>query len=316
MAARIGRFWLVATVILTVACFVTACGKSSTEKEPATEKSAAKAKTVAPAKEAQKAAEPATAPAPEEEAIPAATPIADPAEKPTAKPAQDLTEQPEAGDKNATEGAHAAEEDPAVEAKPEVAPTAPEVVPAKQPGAEQDPAVAAKPAIAPDTEPEAAPTDKAVEAVDDQPAAKPVAEEKPAEAAAEPVAAEKPATPATVPVVEEKPAEPTATNTAEENPTEPAEEKPAPTPKKSAPSIIKLERYSGGKSAVTFPHRDHTQNYSCQKCHHKGSGTACFDCHKKTSGEAPSFKDAMHKSCKNCHKNEGGGPTKCAECHT
>jgi len=81
-----------------------------------------------------------------------------------------------------------------------------------------------------------------------------------------------------------------------------------------APGPVKIN-HETKKSAVDFDHAKHAA-LSCNKCHHKGDQKACFSCHTAAGGEGmPKNKDAMHKSCKNCHKKEKKGPTKCGECH-
>ena len=79
---------------------------------------------------------------------------------------------------------------------------------------------------------------------------------------------------------------------------------------------------------VTFDHAAHTKKLGpkkCNVCHHTakidGSNAAkCSSCHQKAASEkdgkkVPKLKDAMHKTCKDCHKKEKKGPTKCKECH-
>ena len=101
------------------------------------------------------------------------------------------------------------------------------------------------------------------------------------------------------------------------------------------------------REPVEFPHSIHF-GYSCNRCHHKWTGTDQFlncttsGCHdlaaKPAKGdETPAyryFKDAFHTSCIGCHKemkqailkstrsNEampdnipGAGPTGCKSCH-
>ncbi|PIW01204.1 MAG: hypothetical protein COW42_05645, partial [Deltaproteobacteria bacterium CG17_big_fil_post_rev_8_21_14_2_50_63_7] len=71
------------------------------------------------------------------------------------------------------------------------------------------------------------------------------------------------------------------------------------------------------KGDVSFPHREHQGKFECTTCHHKtppnGTPEACSHCHGVVE-EAPSMKDALHKRCKDCHK-EQNGPTQCTECH-
>ena len=65
----------------------------------------------------------------------------------------------------------------------------------------------------------------------------------------------------------------------------------------------------------------------CNACHHsaKADGSdakACSACHKdkaetKDGKKIISGKDALHKTCKDCHKKDKAkkAPTKCNECH-
>ncbi len=88
------------------------------------------------------------------------------------------------------------------------------------------------------------------------------------------------------------------------------------------PITIKLE---GGKMPpVVFPHENHVekQKIGCEKCHHKDpqDPKACTACHgKEAKGAQPAAKDAFHKRCQGCHKEEAAkglnAPTKCMECH-
>ena len=79
---------------------------------------------------------------------------------------------------------------------------------------------------------------------------------------------------------------------------------------------------------VLFSHAEHvSEEYyglKCDDCHHyyeEGDpGTiACGECHMTESDEAdeevPKRSDAMHSQCIGCHKDSGGGPDECAECH-
>jgi cytochrome c553 len=61
---------------------------------------------------------------------------------------------------------------------------------------------------------------------------------------------------------------------------------------------------------VTFDHKKHT-----------AAGTKCTACHKDDKGGdiegigADMNKDKAHATCNECHKKEGKGPQKCADCH-
>ena len=60
------------------------------------------------------------------------------------------------------------------------------------------------------------------------------------------------------------------------------------------------------KKNVKFNHKSHQAAVSdCKKCHEKAEG-----------GKIAGFgKDLAHKTCKDCHKAMGKGPTGCKDCH-
>jgi hypothetical protein len=68
-----------------------------------------------------------------------------------------------------------------------------------------------------------------------------------------------------------------------------------------SPEMIVLEASYGN---VTFPHAVHAAAYACTTCH--GAGTP---------GLFGLDKDKAHALCKDCHKQEGAGPTACTGCH-
>ena len=81
-----------------------------------------------------------------------------------------------------------------------------------------------------------------------------------------------------------------------------------------APGPAKIN-HETKKGPVTFDHAKHA-SVSCNKCHHKGDQKKCFECHTAEAKEGTlANKDAMHKTCKGCHKKEGKGPTSCGACH-
>jgi len=89
-----------------------------------------------------------------------------------------------------------------------------------------------------------------------------------------------------------------------------------------APDKIVIDKVKDKKPAVEFSHKAHADRIkNCQECHHKneaGKEEACSTCHKaKKEGDTPEFKDAMHNSCKECHKKDASkkAPTKCNDCH-
>jgi len=83
----------------------------------------------------------------------------------------------------------------------------------------------------------------------------------------------------------------------------------------NGPETVKLEAPKMGGTTVTFQHRAHQSRVSdCTTCHHKGvEAGACTGCHG-VKPEAPTAKDAFHKLCKGCHK-DNAGPTSCKDCH-
>ncbi len=89
----------------------------------------------------------------------------------------------------------------------------------------------------------------------------------------------------------------------------------------NAPDVITIKAVQKAKGPVVFPHKAHAEKagIKCAECHHKdaaGKEQTCSTCHKaEKTGEAVSFKDAMHNSCKSCHQKMGKGPTKCNDCH-
>ena len=82
------------------------------------------------------------------------------------------------------------------------------------------------------------------------------------------------------------------------------------------PGKIVLKVYE--KRQVTFDHQGHAQRIGkCRTCHHNPDSDKCSDCHNaKRDGKTPSFREAMHYKCKNCHmrvnKKVRGA---CRECH-
>ena len=78
---------------------------------------------------------------------------------------------------------------------------------------------------------------------------------------------------------------------------------------------------------VKFAHQKHVDmlKLGCEKCHHELKGKkpgevpkACGACHKAAAeGKTPSAKDAYHKDCQTCHKEDKTkkAPTACTKCH-
>jgi hypothetical protein len=60
--------------------------------------------------------------------------------------------------------------------------------------------------------------------------------------------------------------------------------------------------------AVTFNHKSHAA-LKCTQCHASEAGGAIEGFGKTMN------KDKAHAACHECHKKEGKGPQKCADCH-
>lgn len=75
------------------------------------------------------------------------------------------------------------------------------------------------------------------------------------------------------------------------------------------------------KRTVTFDHKGHAKRIGdCRKCHHMsspGSEEKCSECHSaKGDKDTPSFREAMHLRCKNCHMRDNKKVKgSCKECH-
>ena len=88
------------------------------------------------------------------------------------------------------------------------------------------------------------------------------------------------------------------------------------TGQEKVPGKIVLKVYE--KKPVTFDHAAHAQRIGkCGSCHHKTDSEKCSDCHNpKREGDTPSFREAMHYRCKNCHmKTNRKVKGACQECH-
>lgn len=97
------------------------------------------------------------------------------------------------------------------------------------------------------------------------------------------------------------------------------------------PDEVVIDAAAAKRTAVPFPHLDHTKNVeSCDTCHHTNEGLtaaddtgveSCSSCHLDPEGEVPGMremsmkKNPFHMLCMDCHKEEGKGPTKCDDCH-
>jgi len=60
--------------------------------------------------------------------------------------------------------------------------------------------------------------------------------------------------------------------------------------------------------AVSFNHKSHSA-LKCTTCHKDDKGGAIEGFNKTMN------KDKAHATCHECHKKEGKGPQKCADCH-
>lgn len=84
------------------------------------------------------------------------------------------------------------------------------------------------------------------------------------------------------------------------------------------PGKITIDKGAKLKSGVAMDHGAHAASIDCMKCHHAAKSKeeikSCFECHGKDPN-APSVKNAFHKSCTACHRELAKGPTKCKECH-
>ncbi|CAO0822733.1 Cytochrome c3 family protein [Desulfarculales bacterium] len=89
------------------------------------------------------------------------------------------------------------------------------------------------------------------------------------------------------------------------------------------------------KAVVRLTHTKHGTEHkvACDKCHHVKANKKtniwkegdkvekCAECHtsadKKPAAEGVplSLYNALHKQCRECHKDQKKGPTKCDECH-
>jgi hypothetical protein len=97
---------------------------------------------------------------------------------------------------------------------------------------------------------------------------------------------------------------------------------------KKVPDTVTLKLEGAKMAPVPFSHLTHVKKakVECAVCHHKDKdpkeARACTTCHQATEGKnnAPAAKDAFHKKCQTCHKENAAkgvknAPTKCAECH-
>ncbi len=95
------------------------------------------------------------------------------------------------------------------------------------------------------------------------------------------------------------------------------------------PGKIVLDKAKNKKKGVAFDHKDHSETYKCQKCHHTAKTDAeaesCYNCHGKQEGiPDPGVqslkKNPFHIRCRGCHSDlkkagKEHGPTVCGKCH-
>lgn len=88
------------------------------------------------------------------------------------------------------------------------------------------------------------------------------------------------------------------------------------------PGKVILKEIQKTKAPVDFDHKVHGERVkACKECHHQddaGKERKCSTatCHgAKAEGKKADLKEAFHKQCKDCHKKEKKGPTKCNDCH-
>ncbi len=95
------------------------------------------------------------------------------------------------------------------------------------------------------------------------------------------------------------------------------------------PETIVIDKAKDKKLGVTFPHKEHTETYSCETCHHTAKtpeeAVSCFVCHGvkpdiPDPSQMSSKKNPFHILCKTCHSDlkkqkKDTGPTKCSGCH-
>jgi hypothetical protein len=96
---------------------------------------------------------------------------------------------------------------------------------------------------------------------------------------------------------------------------------------KKMPDTMALKIEGAKLGPVPFSHITHTEKakIDCTTCHHKDKNSKepdkCETCHmlKEVKEKAVPAKDAFHKKCQTCHKENvakgGGAPVKCNDCH-
>ncbi len=97
---------------------------------------------------------------------------------------------------------------------------------------------------------------------------------------------------------------------------------PLPTGEAVLPEKSSLYHLAEQYEPVSFSHSNHVSiEGRCEVCHHHSSGIEktppCRECHGQPSGKLnqPGLKGAYHRQCMNCHRQMGGGPLGCEDCH-
>jgi hypothetical protein len=91
----------------------------------------------------------------------------------------------------------------------------------------------------------------------------------------------------------------------------------------TGPEMLTLNSLEDRYDQVTFSHGMHTEmTDNCATCHHHspaGQTLGCGKCHGEPFDpenlNMPGQKGAYHLQCMGCHKEMGGGPMGCTECH-
>ncbi|OPY76489.1 MAG: Acidic cytochrome c3 precursor [Syntrophorhabdus sp. PtaU1.Bin050] len=96
---------------------------------------------------------------------------------------------------------------------------------------------------------------------------------------------------------------------------------------KKPPDALAIKLDGAKLPPVKFSHTVHVEKnkIECATCHHKDADPkqpgACTKCHPAVEGKGstPIAKDAFHKLCQTCHKENSAkgvkAPTACNECH-
>ena len=80
---------------------------------------------------------------------------------------------------------------------------------------------------------------------------------------------------------------------------------PAVQPTKTPSAALQTVTYKATNGNVSFDHQQHAANHACSSCHPTTEPPA-----KIVLG-----KDKAHQLCKECHQQQGAGPTQCTGCH-